>query len=205
MKVIILHGLYMHAIVMQPLSRKLRELGFDTQTITYNSIAIDQDSIFEKIDGALSSDMTNLLVGHSLGGLVIKHYLASRRPSTEIISHIVTIGTPIKGASIVERIKQLGFSSILGNAPQHGLNLHDDRWEFPQKLGCIAGTLPLGARTLLMMDNSIQSDGTVTVDETKIDGMTDHIQTPRSHTSLIYSAFVPKQIQHFSQHDMFLR
>ncbi|EGU43407.1 acetyltransferase/hydrolase [Vibrio ichthyoenteri ATCC 700023] len=195
----------MHAIVMQPLSRKLRELGFDTQTITYNSIAIDQDSIFEKIDGALSSDMTNLLVGHSLGGLVIKHYLASRRPSTEIISHIVTIGTPIKGASIVERIKQLGFSSILGNAPQHGLNLHDDRWEFPQKLGCIAGTLPLGARTLLMMDNSIQSDGTVTVDETKIDGMTDHIQTPRSHTSLIYSAFVPKQIQHFSQHDMFLR
>lgn len=203
MKVIILHGLYMHSIVMQPLSRKLRQLGFTTQTITYNTVAIDDNAIFGKLDAALSTTESNVLVGHSLGGIIIKRYLASRQPNIGSIGHIVMIGTPIKGASIVDRIRQLGFSSILGNSPQHGLDLHDDRWEFPQKLGCIAGTLPVGARALLMMDRTIQSDGTVTVEETMIDGMTDHIQTPRSHTSLIYSSFVPKQIHYFTEHNTF--
>ncbi|WP_260260338.1 lipase family alpha/beta hydrolase [Vibrio intestinalis] len=203
MKIVILHGLYMHGLVMQPLSHKLRKFGFDTQVITYNTVAIEQEKVFARIDNALSDSQTNILVGHSLGGLIIKKYLTSRRPSLQQISHVVTIGSPIKGASIVNRIRDLGMDAILGNSPEHGLNMHDDVWEFEQKLGSIAGTLPLGARALLMMDNSIMSDGTVTVEETKIEGMTDHIQIPSTHTSMIYSSYVPKQIKHFSEHNLF--
>ncbi|MDA0149570.1 lipase family alpha/beta hydrolase [Vibrio sp. LaRot3] len=203
MKIVILHGLYMHGLVMQPLSHKLRKFGFDTQVITYNTVAIEQEKVFSRIDNALSDSQTNILVGHSLGGLIIKKYLASRRPSLQQISHVVTIGSPIKGASIVNRIRDLGMDAILGNSPEHGLNMHDDIWDFEQKLGSIAGTLPLGARALLMMDNSIMSDGTVTVEETKIEGMTDHIQIPSSHTSMIYSSYVPEQIKYFSEHNTF--
>ncbi|GAB2651926.1 esterase/lipase family protein [Vibrio panuliri] len=203
MKIIILHGLYMHGLVMQPLSHKLRKFGYDTQVITYNTVAIDKSRVFKKIDQVLSAEQPNILVGHSLGGLIIKAYLAERKPSTETISHVIAIGSPIKGASIVARMQQLGIDRMLGNSPQHGLNLHDDQWQFPQKLGCIAGTLPVGARALLMMDSRILSDGTVTVDETKIDGMADHICTPSSHTSLIYNSFVPKQIDYFIQHNCF--
>jgi len=203
MKIVILHGLYMHGLVMQPLSHKLRKFGFDTQVITYNTVAIEQEKVFARIDNALSDSQTNILVGHSLGGLIIKKYLASRSPSLQQISHVVTIGSPIKGASIVNRIRDLGMDAILGNSPEHGLNMHDDVWEFEQKLGSIAGTLPLGARALLMMDNSIMSDGTVTVEETKIEGMTDHIQIPSTHTSMIYSSYVPKQIKYFSEHNLF--
>lgn len=203
MKIVILHGLYMHGLVMQPLSHKLRKFGFDTQVITYNTVAIEQEKVFSRIDNALSDSQTNILVGHSLGGLIIKKYLAARRPSLQQISHVVTIGSPIKGASIVNRIRDLGMDAILGNSPEHGLNMHDDIWDFEQKLGSIAGTLPLGARALLMMDNSIMSDGTVTVEETKIEGMTDHIQIPSSHTSMIYSSYVPEQIKYFSEHNTF--
>ncbi|MBA5763800.1 triacylglycerol lipase [Vibrio sp. 404] len=203
MKIIILHGLYMHGLVMQPLSHKLRKLGAHTQVITYNTLAIEKQRVFNKIDRALSPDCTNILVGHSLGGLIIKSYLAERQSNTKEISHVITIGTPIRGASIVHRIRELGIDAILGNSPEHGLNIHEDRWDFPQKLGCIAGTLPVGARALLMMDRTIMSDGTVTVEETRIDGMTDHIQTPSSHTSLIYNSFVPQQIEHFIHHNRF--
>jgi len=203
MKIIILHGLYMHGLVMQPLSHKLRKLGYQTQVITYNTLAIEKQRVFQKIDHALSSDCTNVLVGHSLGGLIIKGYLAAKQPNLETVSHVITIGTPIKGASIVHRIRELGIDAILGNSPEHGLNIHEDRWGFSQKLGCIAGTLSVGARALLMMDNSILSDGTVTVEETMIDGMTDHIQTPSTHTSLIYNSFVPQQIDHFIRHHNF--
>ncbi|MCG9681171.1 alpha/beta fold hydrolase [Vibrio sp. Isolate23] len=205
MKIIILHGLYMHGLAMQPLSQKLRSYGYDTQTISYNSVAIDEHKVFRAIDQALSPQQSNVLVGHSLGGLIIKHYLSSRQPSKQKISHVVTVGSPFKGASIVSRIQDLGMGAILGNAAEFGLQEHDDVWCFPQKLGSIAGTLAVGARALLMMGNQTLSDGTVTVDETKIDGMTDHIEMRSAHTSMIYTAFVPKQIDHFIRTNHFYR
>ncbi|HHX8659544.1 triacylglycerol lipase [Vibrio diabolicus] len=205
MKIIILHGLYMHGLVMQPLSQKLRKLGYETQVLSYNTVAIDESSLFDSIDHSLNPLTANVLVGHSLGGLMIKRYLANRQPSTSLISHVVAIGSPLKGASIVGRIQDLGLGAILGNSPHHGLNKHDDAWAFPQKLGSIAGTMPIGARPLLIRNDNTMSDGTVTVEETRLDGMQDHIEVKQTHTSLIYNTFVPQQIDHFIRTDYFRR
>ncbi|MCT7940370.1 cob(I)alamin adenolsyltransferase [Shewanella holmiensis] len=204
MKIILLHGLYMHGIVMQPLSFQLRKLGYDTQVISYNSLNIDEEALFTRIDQALAQTSCNILVGHSLGGLMIKRYLNARNPSTEVISHVVAIGSPLKGASIVSRLQHLGVGKVLGNSPQCGLQQHEDTWHFPQALGSIAGNIPFGVRRLLIRDNS-QSDGTVTLDETRLWGMKDHIETKQTHTSLIYNAFVPAQIDHFIRNNQFLR
>ncbi len=205
MKIIILHGLYMHGLVMQPLSQKLRKLGYETQVISYNTVAIDESSLFDSIDHSLNPLTANVLVGHSLGGLMIKRYLANRKPTTSLISHVVAIGSPLKGASIVGRIQDLGLGAILGNSPHHGLNKHDDAWAFSQKLGSIAGTVPIGARPLLIRNDNTMSDGTVTVEETRLDGMQDHIEVKQTHTSLIYNTFVPQQIDHFIRTDYFRR
>ncbi|EGQ8165954.1 triacylglycerol lipase [Vibrio parahaemolyticus] len=205
MKIIILHGLYMHGLVMQPLSQKLRKLGYETQVISYNTVAIDESSLFDSIDHSLNPLTANVLVGHSLGGLMIKRYLANRKPTTSLISHVVAIGSPLKGASIVGRIQDLRLGAILGNSPHHGLNKHDDAWAFPQKLGSIAGTVPIGARPLLIRNDNTMSDGTVTVEETRLDGMQDHIEVKQTHTSLIYNTFVPQQIDHFIRTDYFRR
>ncbi|EGR1583336.1 triacylglycerol lipase [Vibrio parahaemolyticus] len=205
MKIIILHGLYMHGLVMQPLSQKLRKLGYETQVLSYNTVAIDESSLFDYIDHSLNPLTANVLVGHSLGGLMIKRYLANRKPTTSLISHVVAIGSPLKGASIVGRIQDLGLGAILGNSPHHGLNKHDDAWAFPQKLGSIAGTVPIGARPLLIRNDNTMSDGTVTVEETRLDGMQDHIEVKQTHTSLIYNTFVPQQIDHFIRTDYFRR
>ncbi|EGR1170005.1 triacylglycerol lipase [Vibrio parahaemolyticus] len=205
MKIIILHGLYMHGLVMQPLSQKLRKLGYETQVISYNTVAIDESSLFDSIDHSLNLLTANVLVGHSLGGLMIKRYLANRKPTTSLISHVIAIGSPLKGASIVGRIQDLGLGAILGNSPHHGLNKHDDAWAFPQKLGSIAGTVPIGARPLLIRNDNTMSDGTVTVEETRLDGMQAHIEVKQTHTSLIYNTFVPQQIDHFIRTDYFRR
>ncbi|MGI3031935.1 triacylglycerol lipase [Vibrio diabolicus] len=205
MKIIILHGLYMHGLVMQPLSQKLRKLGYETQVLSYNTVAIDESSLFDSIDHSLNPLTANVLVGHSLGGLMIKRYLANRKPTTSLISHVVAIGSPLKGASIVGRIQDLGLGAILGNSPHHGLNRHNDAWAFPQKLGSIAGTMPIGARPLLIRNDNTMSDGTVTVEETRLDGMQDHIEVKQTHTSLIYNTFVPQQIDHFIRTDYFRR
>ncbi|CAH0524394.1 esterase/lipase family protein [Vibrio hippocampi] len=202
MNIIILHGLYMHGIVMRPLSQNIRELGYTTQIVTYNTLAINEEKLFASIDHALSRSSTNVLVGHSLGGIVIKHYLTSRKPCVQTISHVVTIGSPLQGASVVERVEKLGLGALLGNSGSFGLKAHQDIWQHPQKLGSIAGDIPVGVRPLLMMSRS-ESDGTVTVEETRIEGMTDHIVTQQTHTSLIYSRFVSQQIDHFIRYDGF--
>lgn len=201
--IVILHGLYMHGVVMKPLSEKLRNLGHQTKIVTYNSLNIEQETLFSTIDAALKPNCRNILVGHSLGGIVIKNYLSSRQPNVHDISHVVAIGSPLRGASIVTRIKHLGLGKMLGNSPEFGLNEHQDRWVFPQPLGSIAGTVPIGARPILMKDITTQSDGTVTVEETTIDGMQDHLLINHSHTSLIYNQQVAEQIDHFIQHDQF--
>ncbi|BBM67050.1 triacylglycerol lipase [Vibrio alfacsensis] len=205
MRIIILHGLYMHGLVMQPLSQKLKKLGYETRVISYNTVSIHEPSLFDSIDQALNPLTANVLVGHSLGGLMIKRYLASRQPTTSLVSHVIAIGSPLKGASIVSRIQDLGLGAILGNSPYHGLNKHEDVWRFPQKLGSIAGTMAIGARPILMHRDHTLSDGTVTVEETRLDGMQDHIETKQTHTSLIYNTFVPAQIDHFIRTDRFNR
>ncbi|MCW8334044.1 triacylglycerol lipase [Vibrio paucivorans] len=202
MKVIILHGLYMHGMVMQPLSQKLQKLGYDSAVISYNTLSINEETVFNQIDHALAPNTPNILVGHSLGGLMIKHYLAARPNNSNRISHVVAIGSPLRGASIAMKIQDMGFGALLGNSPHYGLDEHDDVWLFPQKLGSIAGTTPVGLRPLLM-GNGHMSDGTVTVEETKIKGMTDHIEIRGSHTAMIYTNYVPNQIDHFIRFGLF--
>ncbi|MGL6259370.1 alpha/beta fold hydrolase [Vibrio sp. WXL210] len=202
MNIVILHGLYMHGVVMQPLASNLEKLGYSTQVISYNSLAIESEQVFTDIDQALNQEQPNILVGHSLGGLMIQRYLESRQPSVEHVSHVVTLGSPLQGASIVAVIEEMGMGMILGNSTEHGLSMHDNRWQLPQKLGSIAGNFDLGARRLLLGEME-ESDGTVTVAETRIEGMTDHIVTKQSHTSLIYSDFATRQIDHFIRYGEF--
>ncbi len=204
MKIIILHGLYMHALVMSPLSKQLMASGYATETLSYNTVRINDNKVFRQIDQAIDSKGPNVLLGHSLGGLLIQHYLTSRQPDTEQISHVVTLGSPLKGASIVGRIQKMGLGKMLGNSILYGLELHQASWVFPQKLGSIAGTLPLGFRPVLMGNRPL-SDGTVTVEETHIEGMTDHIELHYSHMSLLYNRLVARQIRHFIEHDCFMK
>ncbi|WED24780.1 triacylglycerol lipase [Vibrio sp. JC009] len=202
MTIVILHGLYMHGLVMLPLSQRLQELGYKTRIISYNTLSIDEKKLFNDIDAALEEE-GNILLGHSLGGLMIKRYLASRAPSSKKISHVITLASPIKGASIAEKVQIMGLGVFLGNSVDHGLVLHEDQWEFPQLLGSITGTVPIGIRSLLLRDDQA-TDGTVTVEETKIKGMADHVETTTSHTGIILSTQAIRQIDHFIKNDHFI-
>ncbi|NLS14549.1 triacylglycerol lipase [Vibrio sp. SM6] len=203
MKIIILHGLYMHGIVMQPLAHKLEKLGFATHVISYNTVSIDDETLFDEIDAALPHGESAALLGHSLGGLMLKHYLQARQPSIEKISHAIALGSPFQGAAITTPIVNWGLGMILGNAIEHGLTPQEAHWNLPQKLGSIAGTLPIGFLPLFTSSSSQPSDGTVSVEETKIEGMTDHLLTKNTHNSLLASDEVAQQIGYFLQHDHF--
>ncbi|WED28094.1 triacylglycerol lipase [Vibrio sp. DW001] len=202
-KIIILHGLFMHGLVMKPLSKRLQREGFEVEIISYNSRTINVDHLFRKIERALHPSNPNIIVGHSLGGLLALSFLESKKPSYDSISHLVTLASPLNGSSIAQRLVELNCSRILGNSIQYGLEPTNRVWSGEQKVGSIAGNLPLGIRSVLLRDKEM-SDGTVTISETQLQGMTDHVMLESSHTSIIYSSKTVKQIKAFVQQDRFI-
>ncbi|MDV7106284.1 triacylglycerol lipase [Vibrio sp. TH_r3] len=201
-KIIILHGLFMHGLIMKPLANRLKKEGFDVEVISYNSRNINIELVFDKIQHALHSSKRNILVGHSLGGLLALSFLECKKPSIDVVSHLVTLASPLNGASIAQRLVELKCRKILGNSFLYGLKPEYRAWNGAQKIGSIAGYLPLGLRPVLLADKEM-SDGTVSLNETKLQGMSDHIMLNCSHTSIIYSSKTVQQIKAFILHDKF--
>ncbi|WP_210499430.1 esterase/lipase family protein [Vibrio crassostreae] len=195
-RVIILHGLGMHGIVMQPMALRFKLLGYETKVLSYNSYKINKAALFKKIDDAMSATRPNILVGHSLGGVMSIQYMQDRKPSLERVTHVVAVGSPLKGASVATKITDLGLGFTLGNAYEIGLKPSELTWELPQPLGSIAGTVPFGVRGLFVRDSQV-SDGTVTVSETMVDGLADHLEYKATHTSLVYQGRTINLIDNF--------
>ncbi len=73
---------------------------------------------------------------------------------------------------------------LLKNSVEFLLSENGD-WPFKAKLYSIAGDLPIGLMPLISKGSV--SDGTVLIDETKLNGMAEHKVFHLSHTSMIYS------------------
>ncbi len=52
--IVVLHGLYMHGLVMKPLASRLRRKGHTIQVISYNSVRINEVLLFKRIRNCLS-------------------------------------------------------------------------------------------------------------------------------------------------------
>lgn len=203
MKIIILHGLYMHGIVMTKLKSRLESLGYEAEVITYSSLRIDREGLFDRIDSALSPQEGNALVGHSLGGVLSLEYLKNRPKPLEAVSHVVTLGSPLRGARVAQKLIDLNLGSLLGNAKDNGLIPHEvDKWEGEQAVGSIAGNIKIGALALLG-EGGGESDGTVRLEETIINGLADHKVIRASHTSMIYQEETANLIENFLKNTKF--
>ncbi|GAA4897040.1 esterase/lipase family protein [Ferrimonas pelagia] len=202
-KVVLLHGLYMHGAIMWPLARKLEQRGWQAECLSYNSLAIDPDALFSRVLESIPAQQPAYLVGHSLGGVMLYH-LAHRHPLPPG-SRIVTLGSPLQGAMLAKKMAGWNLAGLMGNAAEHGL-LQDEtlRWHSETALGSLAGNTGFGMGTLLGAGGA-DSDGTVLISETQIDGMQDHITLPATHTSMLLSEPVAQQTDHFLRHGAFQR
>jgi hypothetical protein len=209
--IFLLHGIYMHPMLMLKFSRELEKSGYIVKNIYYNSTNINKEIIFSIINEEIKTHPSKKIhfIGYSLGGLIIRHYLDEHIPKN--LGNVVTIGTPHQTSSTAKRVEKLKFGFILGNSKTHGLiePLKNEKWILKNKLGVISGTSDLGARTILFPEEkNIISDGFVTLDESKLDGAADEIEFPLNHLSLIYSlkvmAYTIKFLKYGSFHNELL-
>lgn len=78
------------------------------------------------------------------------------------------------------------------------------RWSSTQELGLIAGDAGHGLGQLIC-DLPRPHDGTVAVDETRLDGASEHIVLPVSHLSMLVSRAVAEQVVSFLSNGYFER
>lgn len=202
MQLVMMHGLYMHHTIMKPLSALMETLGWQIEGLSYNSLNIDLNGLFDRIEALCSPDTPCYLVGHSLGGVLARQY-AEQRPLPEG-SRIVSLGSPHQGAQVAKQLAQWNLQGFMGNAHEHGL-INDGELTYggTAALGSLAGDAGVGVGNLFSQLQGQPNDGTVLVSETQIEGMSDHLVLPVSHTSMLLSPQVARQTDHFLRYGRF--
>lgn len=191
-QVVLVHGLWMRGPDMGLLRWRLRRCGYATSQFSYSSLRCGLAEAAARLQAylqTLDADVIHL-VGHSLGGLVIRRLLLDypqQRPG-----RVVTLGTPHLGSQVAVAVKRLGAGSWLLGRSASGLTEVLPAWDGQRELGVIAGRAPIGVG-LVVPGLPRPNDGTVSVAETRLPGATDHRVLAVSHMGLLVSAEAARQ------------
>jgi pimeloyl-ACP methyl ester carboxylesterase len=197
--VVLLHGLGRTRNALSGLAKTLVEDGeWSAINVSYAST---RKSVSEHA-AALKQIVENLegveevhFVGHSLGNIVIRHYLADRSREAEqgtdnslpAIGRIVMLAPPNNGSAVARILKDLTlFRWILGTTGQELGGAWDrlqPRLATPHEFGIIAGSLRDGEGANPMIPGD--DDLVVGVDETKLPGAKDFLEVPAAHTFIM--------------------
>ena len=217
-RVILIHGLHQTAWIMRPLAKRLQAAGFDTHQYSYRSmrdgIKTNSAGLNTWLEKHHQPDQPIDLVGHSLGGLIIRDFV-TQYPKWQI-GRCVTLGTPHVGSVCADYIWRLS-PVVVGRSYVDALDGTVPPLPAHITLGVIAGNRPYGLgqlflqyhnRKLRKADNMpsaehLLHDGTVYIEETKIETATDHIVLPVSHTGMLVDKGVTTQVICFLQHGQF--
>ena len=199
--VLLVHGLWMRSIAMRWLATRLRSQGFAPTTFGYYSLLQDTDAVVARLAGVLAAHPGIHVVAHSLGGLLTLR--AVERLGAAAIGRIVCLGSPLAGsgaaAAIAARIpagaQLVGHNRALLQA---GIGRIPDGIE----AGMVAGCVPRGLGELVARFDG-PHDGTVSVAETRVPGLADHVLVRASHSGLLFSDEVVRQVAGFLRGDGF--
>ncbi len=210
--IVFLHG---HRQMMGGMGRFARWAeaeGFAALNLRYCSMTHALPDIVDALeprirDFADRTDGPLHLVGHSLGGLLIRALLSRYRPAT--LGRVVMMGTPHGGSEWADLSLRLRLGDRVlgpvGNFLTTTRHPDDEALlcpvDFP--LGVIAGRTPWEPVIPRLLPRP--NDGTVSVASTRIAGMTDHIVMPVTHAFMPSNAAVRRQVIAFLREGRFRR
>jgi len=215
--VILLHGLMRANHSMMELGEYLEEQGeYSVIDFVYAStrepIEVHAADLKSLIDG-LGPNVTEInFVGHSLGNIVVRHYLGDQRDAKVVrdprIKRMVMLGPPNQGSRMAQIAKDSWLFKKLTGAS--GLQLGTS-WEWVEprlaipdfEFGIIAG----GQDDEEDWDNFMvegPDDFTVALDEAKLAGAHDLLVRPLMHSTMMRQPIVLESTLRFLQHGYFV-
>lgn len=203
--IVLVHGLWVHGLLMTVMRRHLERGGCQVRNYSYPTMRLTLGANAARLlryCRAINAPRLHF-IGHSMGGLVILRMLEH---ATDLdIGRIVLAGTPFADSHAARRLARLpaGGTALGRSMPEwlDGARPHDlGRYE----IGVIAGSLSIGLGRLIAPGLPRPNDGVVSVAETHVPGMRDHIVLKVSHSGMLLSELLARQALAFVQHGAFV-
>jgi pimeloyl-ACP methyl ester carboxylesterase len=203
--VILVHGVWLYGWTLALQRRRIAACGFRAVTFSYASVTDDLDTNARRL-GAFSREQSGDVVhfvGHSLGGLLTLRMLEiCPEPRT---GRVVLVGSPWRSSDTARAVQRWRRGeTLLGRSltqwyasPRTDLGQRHD-------IGVIAGSLGFGVGSLVAQLER-PHDGTVSVAETRLPTMADHLVLPVTHTGMLTSTRVAREACAFLKSGRFAR
>lgn len=171
---------------MEKIASAFEDSGFTVANVDYPSRDFPIEELaplaVEKGIAGCPNEGVIHFVTHSLGGILVRYYFENHE--TTRLGRVVMLAPPNKGSEVVDRLRNVpGFEAVNGPA---GMQLGTDKNSIPSNLGPVVYEVGViaGTETVnLVLSRSLPNpdDGKVSVENTKVEGMSDFIVVPHSH------------------------
>lgn len=200
--VVLLHGLGRNAGSMALLEQRLSSAAYAVHNIDYPSRKAPPEVLVgllaESVDACCSEASKVHFVTHSLGGILVRAYLAADMPAN--VGRLVMLAPPNRGSELTDLLRdQWLFETVMGPTARQ---LGTDPDSLPNRLppppvetGVIAGTGSVNPIGTLVIPG--EDDGMVSVCSTWIEGLTDFLVVPKTHAFIMRSTRVTSQVLRF--------
>jgi pimeloyl-ACP methyl ester carboxylesterase len=198
---VLLHGLGRSAWSMRAIEQALSN-DYHIINKTYPSRKHSIEQLAEIAIGSLRGELADSekvhFVTHSLGGILERQYLYQHHLPN--IGRTVMLGPPNQGSELAEFLLDYKlFEWVNGPA---GQQLGTTENSLPISLGNVSYAVGIiaGNRSFNPLFSRFftgEDDGKVSVERSKVNGMTDHLVLPTTHTFMMRNPKVIEQIRHF--------
>ena len=203
-QVVLIHGLWMHGTLLGWMARRIARAGYTVHRYTYPSVRVNMAENARRLAAfcqALGARPLHL-VGHSLGGLLITRMLDE--PHRLDIGRVVLLGSPFGDSFAARRLSRVRIGcAVVGASVGEWLRGARPETLANYDIGVIAGNRGVGLGVVMAPDLPSPHDGTICVAETLVPGARDHIVLPVSHTQMVMSTLVVRQVCEFLRHGRF--
>lgn len=208
--IVLLHGLGRSSVSMKGVEWRLEEEGFSVVNLSYPwaKQTIEQLArlaVGNGLDGCRELQQSPVgFVTHSLGGILLRQYL--EETAIDHLGRVVMLAPPNQGSIMADHLLANELVEPLLPEPAHQLGTGAE--SIPLQLGPVDFELGViaGNNTRAWVSPGLEdvpNDGTVAVDETRVDGMRDFIVLDVDHSFLMWRSAVLDQVVRFLREGRF--